>query len=231
VRVTERLGSGVFLRRPNRFLVEVLTRRGVRRCHLRDPGRLKELLVPGATVVFIERDRTGRKTSCEVLLIWDGKVWTVVNSRLHLDLAEEVLLAGLFNEELGAPKKIRREVRFGRSRLDLLLDESTLVEIKGCTLVREGVALFPDAPTERGRRHVLDLVEAVRNGYRAAVLFLIMRPDAEVLKPNWSTDPEFSRALAEAVGEGVIALAVKFRYCCREIRPAGRVPVITEPKS
>ncbi len=220
------LGSGIFLRRPNRFLVILKTLDGLRRCHLRDPGRLSELLRPGAIIIFRERNPLGRKTNCEVLLVWDGRVWTVVNSSLHNDLAIEIIKNGLLTE-LGSPRSIKREFRFRNSRVDFLLEdeERTLLEVKGCTLVRDGLALFPDAPSERGRRHVLNLINALKLGYRAVILFLVMRPDAEVLSPNWEIDPEFSNALAKAIESGVIVLAVKFAYRRREIMPVGKVPV------
>ncbi len=220
------LKSGIFLKRPNRFLVILKTSKGLRRCHLRDPGRLSDLLKPGAIIIFRERNPAGRKTDCEVLLIWEGRVWTIVNSSLHNDLAIEVIKSGLLTE-LGSPGNIRREFRFGNSRIDFLLedDERTLLEVKGCTLVRNGLALFPDSPSERGRRHVFNMIKSLRLGYRAAILFLVMRPDAKILSPNWEIDPKFSSALAKASEIGVLMLAVKFAYKRREIIPVDRIPV------
>ncbi len=226
--VNDELGSGRFLRRLNRFLVQLDTLTGERRCHLRDPGRLSELLVPGATVVFKERrGSSGRKTDCEVLLVWDGKVWTVVNSGLHSTLAEEVLRSS-FLPELSGFTKLRREVRFGDSRVDFLLEgvTTTLLEVKGCTLVRNGKALFPDAPTERGRRHILNLIKALEGGYRTAVLFLVMRPDASEFSPNRETDPLFFEALRRAVERGVEVYALNFAYRDRRIFPVRRIPVV-----
>ena len=220
------LKSGIFLKRSNRFLVILKTSKGLRRCHLRDPGRLSKLLRPGAVIIFRERNAVGRKTDCEVLLVWDRRVWTIVNSSLHNDLAIEVIESGL-PTELGNPRSIKREFRFGNSRIDFLLEdgEKTLLEVKGCTLVRDGLALFPDAPSERGKRHVLNLIKALKSGYRAAILFLVMRPDAEILSPNWEVDPEFSSALTKAAESGVMMLAVKFAYKRGEIIPVGRIPV------
>lgn len=226
MRIEGRLGFGLFRSRPNRFTALLKTSRGIRRCHLRDPGRLRELLVPGARTLFLEREGAGRRTDCEVLAVWSGAWWTVVNSGLHSDLAVELIRSG------GVPglpptAGFRREVRFGDSRVDLLLETSppTLVEVKGCTLVVDGLALFPDAPTERGTRHVLNLIRAVRSGLRAFVLFLIMRPDAERLSPNEETDPKFARALRRAAREGVELAAHRFRLRGRSIEPAGPVPV------
>ncbi len=226
MRVEGRLGFGLFRSRPNRFTVVLETSTGTRRCHLRDPGRLTELLVPGARTIFLEREGGRRKTDCEVLAVWSGSWWTVVNSGLHTALAIELIQSGAV-PELPADAPIRREVRFGDSRVDLLLETSppTLVEVKGCTLVVDGLALFPDAPTERGTRHVLNLIRAVHSGMRAAVLFLVMRPDAELLAPNEGTDPRFAEALRRAHREGVMLLAYRFRLRGKVIEPAGRIPV------
>ncbi len=227
-----KLGAGKFLERPNRFLVVLDTLEGRRRCHVRDPGRLTELLVKGAPVVFLERSNPGRKTDCEVLLVWDGKVWTVVNSGLHSELATELLASG-FLPELRGFTSMRREVKYGNSRVDFMLEypgKVLYLEVKGCTLVGDGVALFPDAPTERGRRHVLNLIRAVDEGHDAAILFLVMRPDAELLIPNAETDPGFAEALREAENRGVRMFAVTFRYLARRIEPLARIPLIATPQ-
>ncbi len=222
MRVREPLFGGSLVDRPNRFTLRVKTPEGIRKCHLRDPGRLRELMIPGLPVVFFDRSSVGRKTDCEVFMIWKG-VWTIVNSGLHSDLAEEVLTS------LGLEGEVRREVKFGDSRVDFLVGD-TLVEVKGCTLVRDGLALFPDAPTERGRRHVLNLIRAVKSGMRALILFLVMRPDAQMLSPNWDTDPNFSEALLKAVKSGVSVRAVKFRYDPREreVKAVGSLPVVVQ---
>ncbi len=230
--IKDKLGGGRFIERPNRFLAVLDTKDGRRRCHVRDPGRLKELLVRGAPVVYLERSNPGRKTDCEVLLVWDGRVWTVVNSGLHSELAMEPLLSGLLPELRGFTS-LRREVRYGDSRVDFLLEfpgKLLYLEVKGCTLVRDGVALFPDAPTERGRRHVMNLIRAVEEGHDAAVLFLVMRPDAELLTPNAETDPGFAEALREAENRGVRMFAVTFKYFARSIIPLTRIPVVTSPQ-
>ncbi len=225
--ISDELGAGRFIERPNRFLVVIKTLKNERRCHLRDPGRLSELMRPNAPIVFMERKSRDRKTDCEVLLVWSGSVWVVVNSGLHNDLAEEAIRANLISE-LSGFHRIRREIRYGDSRIDFLLegDKNILLEVKGCTLVEGGRAYFPDAPTERGRRHIINLIRALNNGYRAAVLFLVMRPDAESLSPNWRTDREFSSSLKKAVEMGVETYALTFAYRARHILPVSRIPVI-----
>ncbi len=225
MRLEEDLEGATVRARPNRFTV-VLT--DGRRCHLRDPGRLEELIYPGARILVAPR-RGNRKTVCEIFGAYDREVLVLVNSGLHQDLALEALRMDLF-PELGQFEKVEREVRLSASRIDLMVD-GRAVEIKGCTLVRDGLALFPDAPTERGRRHVMELRRYAESGRRAYVLFLIARPDAEFISPNLGTDPAFSAALYEAFLSGVWIMAFKLRFDGRVIGDYRRVPVILPPPS
>jgi len=156
MRLEKDLEEAIAVQRPNRFTVVL---KDGRKCHLRDPGRLRGLICPGARVLVAPRSGR-RRTVCEVFGAHDGKV--LVNSGLHQTIVLEALNLGLF-PELGSFKTVLREVRLGGSRMDLMVD-GRAVEIKGCTLVTEGLALFPDAPTERGRRHVLELARFAKGG-------------------------------------------------------------------
>lgn len=216
-----------FLRRPNRFtaVVEVGGREVA--CHLRDPGRLEELLIP-RTAVLIRHTREGRKTRCEVVAVEKGGNLVFVNSGLHQPIVSWLLQEGLIGELRGC-QVLKKEWKYGDSRIDFLLsrDEGrkVLLEVKGCTLVREGVALFPDAPTERGRKHVEELRRSLEEGYEACVLFLVTRGDARSFAPNESTDPEFSEALKQAVAAGVKALAYSVSFDGRSIHPVRQLQV------
>ncbi len=200
--------------------------------HLADPGRLKDLLVPKSKVLMLKkrnfRGENSRKTKYEVLAFRKGDLWVVTNSMLHNQLAEEVLSKRLI-EELKGYTVAKREYFVGGGRIDFLLEgfngKKCLLEVKGCTLVKNGVALFPDAPTKRGRRHVEELVKALSLNMEAAVLFLIMRSDAQVFKPNKETDPEFTESLRKAYEEGVKIFAYSFILEGKEIKPLRRVPV------
>ncbi len=229
MKVEGRKGIGLFHERPNRFTVLVRTETGMRRCHLRDSGRLSELLKPGVKVMFIEVKGKGRKTNCEVLAVHDGRMWTVVNSGLHTSLAVELIRTGLIHG-VEADQEIETEVKYGDSRIDIQIkgDPPTLVEVKGCTLVIHGTALFPDAPTSRGLKHLKNLARAVAHGFKAYVLFLVMRPDAEIFMPNWKTDPDFSRGLVEAYKSGVNIVAYTFTFDGTCIKPYRRIPVMFE---
>ncbi len=220
--------KGVFLERLNRFTVMVKVDEKKHRVHLADPGRLKELLVPGTEVLISERKGLKRKTKYEALAFRKKGLWVVVNSRLHNKLAEELLRRGLISE-LKNYQVVRREYVFGGSRIDFLLKgpqgETCLLEVKGCTLVKDGVALFPDAPTERGRRHIDELVKALSLGMEAAVLFLVMRRDAEVFRVNRETDPWFADSLRRAHEKGVKIFSYSFSYQRGEIKPLRRISV------
>ena len=186
------LVEGRLIGRPNRFVLEVEVDGRIERAHLRDSGRLAELMSPGNRVLV--RPKKREKTSYEVFVICDGTIPVIVNSSLHSGLAAAILE--------GEGYRIKgREVKAGKSRIDLLVSRdgaAKLVEVKGCTLVRDGIALFPDAPTERGVKHVRELT---KNG--GMILFLVMRSDARVFMPNRETHPEFAEILRDAYESGV----------------------------
>ena len=184
--------------RPNRFVVRVADGRDVKLCHLHDPGRLPELVRRGARAVI--RPTRGAKTDCSITAIEaPNGVWVVADSRIHNDVAA-LFLNGA-----------KREVKVGRHRLDFLVDD-TYVEVKGCTLVVNGAALFPDAPTKRGAEHMEILRSLLGSGHRAMVMVLVMRPDASCFKPNWATDTRFSNAFREFIKAGGLVKIHRFRY-------------------
>jgi sugar fermentation stimulation protein A len=217
------LTPGRFIRRLNRFaaLVEVGGRRAL--AHVANSGRLGELLVPGRRVYLRRRDREGRRCPYDLALVRLGKTLVSADARLPNALVAEALRAGRIAPLRGFGPA-RAEVRHGRSRLDFVLEAGgarCLVEAKSVTLVERGVALFPDAPTSRGRRHLEALARAVRRGpgpggrarrrTEAAVIFVVQRGDAERFRPNVVADRGLAQALARAARAGVHVLA----YCCR----------------
>ncbi len=219
--------TGKFLERPNRFTVKFKTGSKTEIAHLRDPGRLKELLIPDAKLLLRQaRNTTKRKTKYDVLAVLNEGRWVLINSGFHSDLAAELIESGMIGEFKGYSIE-KREYTYGNSRLDFLLttqnDEKLLLEVKGCTLVEEGLAKFPDAPTLRGKRHLEELIKAKEENLNSAVLFLILRDDAMVFSPNWEMDPEFSTVLAQAYQAGVEIIVYSFKIllngCCLEINP------------
>ncbi|AHC50877.1 XRE family transcriptional regulator [Sulfolobus acidocaldarius SUSAZ] len=172
--------------RINRFVV--VTKSG-KFCHLHDPGRLKELIYAGNRILI--REHKGKKTNYMVVAAYSGTGWVVTDSSIHNKIARNFL-----------PLNVKSEVKVNNSRLDFYYD-NTFVEVKGCSLVVNGKALFPDAPTERGKRHLEELIRLKMQGYRSLILILVMRDDATCFSPNWKTDEKFAMAFKRAVEEGV----------------------------
>jgi sugar fermentation stimulation protein A len=206
--------EGRFLARDNRFRATVEVAGQAVWAHLPNSGRLGELLVPGRRVLLFARDGAKRKTRFDLSLVEFDGCWVSVDSRQPNRLVHEALLAGRLAPFVGYPS-VRREVRYGRSRLDLLLEAPSrspcFLEVKSVTLVVDGLACFPDAVTARGRRHVRELAGALADGYRAAVVFVVQRGDAVGFRPHDESDPAFGTALREAASQGVEVYA----YSCQ----------------
>ncbi len=222
-----------FVSRPNRFVVRAELPGGrCVRAHLADPGRLRELLVPRAELRLRRARGSSRKTRYTVALVrssMGSRAWVSVDTTFPNCLAEGLVLAGRVGG-LGRGWAVRREVRLGRSRFDFLLTKpgsaDVLLEVKSVTLVVDGVARFPDAPTARGTRHLRELEAHVLAGGRAMVLFVVQREDARAVAPNPATDPGFARALASAARAGVVLRAGRFHLSERgEATWMGPLPV------
>ena len=193
------------MRRLNRFAALDSVDGAEALAHVANSGRLHELFQPGVPVLLAPAGRDGRKTAYDLALVRAKGVLVSADARLPNALVHEALRAGGLPPLLGYTS-CRREVAFGESRLDLLLEGQTgrcYVEVKSVTLVDDGVALFPDAPTSRGRKHLGSLERAVGEGHRAAVVFVVQREDATRFQPHGAADPEFGEALRRAVRNGV----------------------------
>jgi sugar fermentation stimulation protein A len=223
-----RLVKGTFLSRPNRFLGMVRVRGEEAGCFVANPGRLRELLCPGATVWMRETASPERKTRWDLVLVRHGELLVSVDTRVVNRIVPEAIRSGAIPTLRGLGI-VKTEYPFLDSRLDFLARDGegpVLLEAKSCTLVKGGVALFPDAPTARGRRHLGALAEAVRRGMRAMVVVVIQREDAGTFSPNATLDPAFGRAFKEALTMGVQACAFTCRVGRTGITPYREVPVI-----
>ena len=190
----------VFLSRMNRFVARVELEGREETVHVKNTGRLRELLLPGTEAVLARSANPARKTRYDLVAVKYGGQYVNIDSQAPNTAAAE-WLRRLYPEHALYP-----EHTFGHSRFDLYLEhggEGRFIEVKGVTLVRGGTALFPDAPTERGRKHLLELIEARRQGYGAVILFLVQRADAKRFSPNRATDPAFAEALHLAADAGV----------------------------
>lgn len=215
-----RLVRASFVERPNRFLAIARIDGGALvRAHIADPGRLRELLIPGVGVrlVPVDASASGRSTSFDLVLVEHHGILVSIDSRVPNKLIGAALRAGAFPElcasGCGGGRLVRPEYTWGSSRFDFRLSAEgqpdTLVEVKSASLVVNGVAMFPDAPTERGARHMRELAEATRQGMGAAVVFVIQRSDAESFTPNAVMDPLFADAVRAAADAGVAVKAVR----------------------
>ena len=221
------LVEGRFKLRLNRFLaiVEVQGREvGV---HVANSGRMREMLVPGYRVLIAPKPGGHRKTGYDLALVDLGTALASADARLPNALVAEAFTQGRL-PQFRDYADLRAEVVFGESRLDLRLQGPPglyYVETKSVTLVVNGVGLFPDAPTTRGAKHVRSLAQAVKQGHRAAVIFVVQRDDAHALRPNDEADPNFGAALRESVAAGVEAMAYGCRVTETGITLDRRLPV------
>ena len=198
---------GTFLARPNRFIAHVELGGQTEVVHVKNTGRCRELLPVGAQVWCQKSDNPNRKTKFDLITVRKGHRLINMDSQAPNTAAKEWLAAG----GLGDIENLRAETKHGDSRFDFSFTKDgkpCYLEVKGVTLETEGVCAFPDAPTERGAKHLRGLTQAVREGCGGYVLFVIQMADVKFLHPNDATDPEFGKALREAAAAGVEVLAV-----------------------
>ncbi len=227
----ERIQEGKFLERPNRFIayVEIKGQREI--VHVKNTGRCAELLVPGATVYVQKADNPERKTQWDLIGVKKGNRMINMDSQIPNKVVEEWIRKGnLFPDAT----RIRPETTFGKSRFDLYIEageRKIFVEIKGVTLEEENVVLFPDAPTERGVKHLQELVEAKKAGYEAYVFFVIQMQGVRYFTPNVKRHAAFAKALEEAKEQGVQVLAYDCKVTKDSIVIRKEVPVLLENKN
>ncbi len=191
---------GTFLDRPNRFIAHVELDGRRETVHVKNTGRCKELLLPGAEVWLTAPGTEGRKTKYDLVTVRKGSGMLVnIDSQAPNAVVREWL-------ERQGYDVIIPEYTYGDSRIDFYLErgmEKTLMEVKGCTLEIDGIGYFPDAPTDRGVKHLRELAKAVKNGYRTVIAFAIQMDGITEVRPNIQTHPEFGSAMQEAADAGV----------------------------
>lgn len=205
-----------FISRQNRFVAQVEIGGKAETVHVKNTGRCKELLLPGSDVMLCKSDNPNRKTQYDLIAVYKaGLGWVNIDSQAPNQAVKEWL------ETRPAPfqdaELIRPEYTYGASRVDFYLECSgrkILMEVKGCTLEINGIGYFPDAPTERGVKHLRELAAAVKEGYECYIAFVIAMPKVRQVLPNMTTHPAFGTALAEASAAGVHIL-----YLLCEVTP------------
>ena len=220
--------SGRFCQRPNRFIAHVETAEGLQICHVKNTGRCRELLVPGVRVYLEESDNPARKTRFDLIAV-------------EKERSEGPLL---INMDSQAPNKVfgewaqthlrpdltllRPETVYGTSRFDFYWESTAsrgFVEVKGVTLEENGVARFPDAPTERGIKHIEELAAARQAGYEAAICFIVQMSGMRWVEPNDATHPAFGQALRLAAGAGVEVMALECEVTPSSLRAVRPIPI------
>ncbi len=203
----DNMTPGIFLARPNRFIAHVQIDGQTEVVHVKNTGRCRELLVPGCTVYCQRSDNPNRKTKFDLIAVRKGDRLINMDSQAPNRAAGEWLKNG----GLGEITDLRAEVKHGDSRFDFAFrkdGKQCFLEVKGCTLEEDGVCTFPDAPTERGTKHIRGLTKAAGEGCGAYILFVIQMSDVKYIRPHDETDPEFGKALREAAQNGVQVLAM-----------------------
>lgn len=199
--------QAVFKERPNRFIAYVETQKGREICHVKNTGRCRELLVPDAEVYVQRNDNPARKTKLDLIGVRKGQYLINMDSQAPNMAVKEWLQKGeIFSKEA----KIFPEKTYGESRFDFYIEDGqrkAFMEVKGCTLEENGVCRFPDAPTERGVKHIRELIKCMEDGYEAYILFVIQMSPVKHFEPNDRTHQAFGDTLREAGEKGVHVLA------------------------
>ena len=202
-----------FVRRINRFVAEADIDGHPVAVHVKNTGRCKELLVPGVTVFLEVSSNEARRYKYSLIAVEKNGLLVNIDSQAPNIVVYEAIMEGKI-KELGNVHTLKREVSFGNSRFDLYFEgdgRRGFVEIKGVTLEHHGIAMFPDAPTARGRKHVLELMEALEAGYEGVILFLVQMKGCRYVTPHKEMDPLFAAAMQEAAAAGVQVMAYDAR--------------------
>ena len=203
--------KGIFKNRPNRFIAEVEVDGNLEIAHVPNTGRCKELLIEDAVVWLKPSDNPNRKTKFSLHFVENKDVLVSLYSQQANSIVYDAIINGKINE-LSGYSIHQREKTVDNSRIDIYLadeNKECYVEVKGVTLIIDGEARFPDAPTERGAKHLKELIKLKKEGNRCCVFFLIQHPAGNFFRPNWENDPKFSETLNEAYAEGVEILVYR----------------------
>lgn len=220
------IAAGKFISRPNRFIANVEIDGEIQVVHVKNTGRCRELLLPGSTVYCEKSDNPNRKTAYDLVAVEKGKLLINMDSQAPNAAFSEFIHDGSFKDGI---EYIARERKYKNSRFDFYFKrkgKEYFAEVKGVTLEDEGVVLFPDAPTERGVKHLTELEDAVKNGYGGCVVFVVQLKEAKFFTPNRKTHPEFADKLKEVQKEGVEIFAYTCNVTPSSISLLSQIPVV-----
>ncbi|MGL5439608.1 MAG: DNA/RNA nuclease SfsA [Filifactoraceae bacterium] len=217
--------EGKFISRPNRFIANVLIDGKEEIVHVKNTGRCKELLLPNSKIFLEDCQSPTRKTRYDLISVYKRDRLINMDSQVPNDVVEELLKTKNFLPDI---HHIKREQFFGNSRFDFYVeyqDKKAYMEVKGVTLETDNIAMFPDAPTQRGTKHLRELVQAKNLGYEAYVIFVIQMEGIEYFTPNKAQDLQFSQALVEAKSQGVNILAIDCTVTSNTIAAKNLIPI------
>lgn len=218
--------KGIFISRPNRFIAEIRVDGEIKICHVKNTGRCKELLQEGATVILEKPDNPNRKTEYDLICVYKG------DRLINMDSQAPNKVFGEWAQEsgyFGELTLLKPETKYKNSRFDFYLESGErkiFVEVKGVTLEENGIVRFPDAPTERGVKHIKELVDAVENGYEGYIFFVVKMDECRYFTPNKDTHPEFAQALKDAESKGVKIVCVNCHVEENQLNIKGFVNVV-----
>jgi sugar fermentation stimulation protein A len=222
--------SATFISRPNRFISHVLVDGRDEVAHVKNTGRCREILQEGAAIILEEASNPNRKTKYSLIAAYKGDVLINIDSQVPNMVVYEAIKKEML-KEFHEITRLSREVTYGNSRFDLYFEsgeQKGFIEVKGVTLEVDGIAMFPDAPTERGSKHVYEMIKAVEEGYAGFIFFLIQMKGVTHFTPNVVRDPKFAKALRLAQEKGVTILAYDALVDDAGICIGNPVPVILE---
>lgn len=218
--------EGVFLERPNRFIARVMAEGREVTAHVKNTGRCRELLIPGVCVYLEKNDNPLRKTAYSLIAVKKGERLVNMDSQAPNTVAWEYIYQGHLIPDVTL---LKREQCYGQSRFDLYYEtcgKKGFIEVKGVTLENQGVALFPDAPTKRGEKHVYELEKAVLDGYEAGIIFIVQMEGIRYFTPNIQTHPQFAHALCKVRENGVFIRAFECHVGIDTLEISREIPVI-----
>nr|WP_312576704.1 DNA/RNA nuclease SfsA [Sedimentibacter sp.] len=202
----ENIVEGIFIERINRFIAKVEINGQIEQVHVKNTGRCKELFIEGRRVFLQESNKANRKTKYSLISIYKGNKLINIDSQVPNAVVYESIVSKSL-PEFCKLVEVKREKTYKNSRFDIYYKKENgvegFVEIKGVTLEYDGMSMFPDAPTERGKKHIYEMIDAVKNGYEGTIFFLIQLEDVLGFKPNRETDEKFEIALNKARDNGV----------------------------
>lgn len=205
--------SGIFIARPNRFIAEVEVDGEKKVCHVKNTGRCRELLIEGVKVILEKTDNPTRKTEYDLIGVYKNNELINIDSQAPNKVFGEWVEKGIYFKNITL---IKPECKYKNSRFDYYIEadgRKIFVEVKGVTLEKDGVVLFPDAPTERGFKHINELIDAKENGFDAYIFFVVQMKKCKYFTPNIQTDPKFAEALKLAKNKGVNICCVNCNVC------------------